>query len=81
MNWTPPTTNTDGTALTDLAGFRVLYGQSSSDLDQSVVIDNPGLTSYTVGNLAAGQWFFAVRAVNSVGMESDSSNVGSKTIN
>ena len=80
VNWTPPTTNTDGSALTDLAGFRVLYGRTSTNLDQSVEIDNEGLTSYTVGNLASGQWFFAVRAVNSQGFESDSSNVGSKTI-
>jgi hypothetical protein len=33
-----------------------------------------------VNNLASGQWFFAVYAVNSNGGESDISNVASKTI-
>ena len=26
LNWTAPTTNTDGTALTDLAGYKIYYG-------------------------------------------------------
>ena len=27
VSWTPPTTNTDGSALTNLAGYRVAYGR------------------------------------------------------
>jgi hypothetical protein len=80
VNWTPPTTNTDGTALTDLAGFKVVYGRSSTTLNQSASVTNAGLTSYTVNSLTSGQWFFAVRAVNSAGVESDISNVATKTI-
>ncbi len=80
VTWTPPTTNTDGSALTDLAGYRVAYGNSSTNLGQSQSLDNPGLSSYTVNNLAAGTWYFAVYAVNSSGIESGISNVASKTI-
>ena len=80
VNWTPPTTNTDGSALTDLAGYRVAYGNSASSLDQSASLSNPGLTTYTVNNLASGTWFFAVYAVNSTGVESGISNVATKTI-
>ena len=40
-----------------------------------------GVSSYTVSSLAVGQWFFAVYAVNAAGVESDISNVASKTIN
>jgi hypothetical protein len=80
VSWTPPTTNTDGSALTNLAGYRVAYGRSASDLSESADVDNPGLSSFTVNNLAIGQWFFAVYAVNSTGMESDISNVATKTI-
>jgi len=29
VSWIPPTTNTDGTALTDLAGYKVYYGTVS----------------------------------------------------
>jgi hypothetical protein len=80
VSWTPPTTNIDGTTLTDLNGFRIAYGNSSSNLDQSVSVTNAGLTSYTVNNLTSGQWYFAVFAVNSAGTESGISNVASKTI-
>ena len=34
VNWTAPTTNTDGTPLTNLAAFRVYYGTSSTSLTQ-----------------------------------------------
>jgi predicted small lipoprotein YifL len=81
VNWSAPTTNTDGSALTDLAGFRIAYGQSQTNLDQSASITNASLTTYTVNNLSQGTWYFAVYAVNSSGLESDISNVGSKTIN
>ncbi len=80
VNWTPPTTNTDGSALTDLAGYRVVYGRTSNSLEQSASLNNAGLTSYTVNNLTSGRWFFAVYAVNSQGVESDISNIASKTI-
>jgi predicted phage tail protein len=80
VSWVPPTTNDDGSPLTDLAGYRVAYGRASGDLDQSATVSNASLSSYTVENLASGQWFFAVYAVNSAGIESDISNVANKTI-
>jgi hypothetical protein len=80
VNWTAPTTNTDGSALTNLAGFRIAYGTSQTNLDQSVDLDNASLSTYTVNNLSSGTWYFAVYAVNSSGVESDISNVGSKAI-
>ena len=80
VSWTPPTANTDGSALTNLAGYRVAYGRSATELDQSADVDSVGVTTYTVNNLATGQWFFAVYAVNSGGIESDVSNVATKTI-
>jgi hypothetical protein len=32
LRWITPTTNTDGTALTNLGGFRIYYGTSSNNL-------------------------------------------------
>jgi hypothetical protein len=80
LSWTPPTQNSDGSALTDLAGFRITYGRSASALDRSVSLSNPSLSRYMVENLSSGTWFFAVSAVNSQGVASNSSNVASKTI-
>jgi hypothetical protein len=80
VSWLPPTTNTDGSTLIDLEGYRVAYGRAADDLDESVDLANPGLTTYTISNLTSGQWFFAVYAINSAGMQSDLSNVATKTI-
>jgi len=80
VNWTPPTTNTDGTPLTDLAGYRIVYGRSADELDQSVDVTNPGLSSLNVGNLSTGTWYFGVIVVNTAGVESDISNIATKLI-
>lgn len=80
LSWQPPTENVDGSPLTNLAGYRVVWGTSQNALNQSAQLANPGLTSYVIENLAAGTWYFAVRAYNSDGLESALSNVVSKTI-
>ena len=77
---TPPTQNSDGSALTNLAGMRVYYGTSASSLSQ--VLDLPGAaaTTYTLGNLASGTWYFAATAYTSGGQESSPSVTASKSI-
>src|SRR6267142_2349612 len=67
LDWIPPTQNHDGTTLTNLAGYRVHYGRSPSQMTQSITIRNPGLTSYVVDDLAPGTWYFAVTSYTSVG--------------
>ena len=62
--------NTDGSTLTDLAGFRIDYGTSAGALNQTVEIANPGLATYVVNGLTSGNWYFAVWAYNSAGAES-----------
>lgn len=80
LSWQAPTSNTNGTALTDLAGFRIYYGTNSSSLTRVIDVSNPGAVSYVVTNLAAGTWYFAITAYTNTGQESAKSNVGSKTI-
>lgn len=80
VNWTPPLYNTDGSALTDLSGYRVHYGAASNSLTQTVQITNIGTVSYTLSNLTSGTWYFGVTAYDSTGVESALSNVASKTI-
>jgi len=80
LRWTPPTEREDGSALNNLAGYKVLYGLDQTDLDHVVVLDNPGLTSYVVDNLYPGTWYFALTAFDTEGRESGFSNVGSKMI-
>lgn len=80
LSWQPPTQNTDGSALTNLAGYRVHYGSSPSTLNQVITINNPSITSYVVNNLSAGTHYFAVTAFTTSGSESALSNIASKTI-
>lgn len=80
LSWQPPTQNSDGSALTDLAGYEVWYGSSTSNLSQVIALSNPSLSSYVVENLPTGTWYFAVVALNSRGGVSALSNTGSKTI-
>lgn len=78
LAWSAPTTNTNGTAATNLAGFNVYVGTSSGSYSQKI---NAGdVTSYTVANLNSGStYYFAVTAYNTSGMESTYSNQASKT--
>lgn len=80
LSWTPPTSNTDGTTLTNLAGYRIAYGTSSTALTQTIQVANPGLSSYTLSSLSPGTYYFAVRAYTSSGTESSNSNVQVKTV-
>jgi hypothetical protein len=81
VNWQPPTANTNGSAITNLAGYTISYGTSAANLSSSVKVANAGLTSYVVENLTAGTtYYFGVAAYNSAGETSKVSNVASKTI-
>ncbi len=78
LAWNAPTTNTDGTPLTDLAGYKIYYGTSSGNYTSSVNIGN--VTSYTITNLSSGTYFFAMTTYDTSGIESSFSNELSKTI-
>ena len=80
ITWTPPTQNTDNTPITNLRGYRIYFGTSPGNLNQMLELANAGISSGVVENLAPGTWYFAVKAYNSSNVESDLSNVTSKTI-
>jgi len=80
LSWTPPTQNTDGTALTNLAGYRIYWGTTSGSYPNSVMIDQPGVTTYVVENLVPGTYEFVSTAINADGVESDYSNPATKTV-
>lgn len=79
LDWTPPTQNTDGTALTNLASYQILFGTDPNALSKSATV-KAGVSSFTIDNLAAGKWYGVVIAVTSAGAESDSSNLASKAV-
>jgi hypothetical protein len=80
LSWTPPTRNTDGSALTDLKGYKAYFGQAPGQYTKSVDVNDPAATSLQIDNLASGTWYFAMKAVDTAGNESAFSNEASKTI-
>ena len=81
VNWNPPTENTDGTPLTNLAGYDIHYGTKPGNYTQTITVSNPGIATYVVDNLSPGTYYFAVAAVNSQGAESPMSAAASATVN
>lgn len=83
LSWMPPTQNMDGSALTNLAGYRIHYGTGAGGeayaLDRAIDLTNPALRTYVVTGLTSGTWYFAVRALTASG-QSDLSNVATKIV-
>jgi hypothetical protein len=80
ISWLAPTTNTDGTPLTNLAGFYIHYGANKSALNKRIVINTVGVSNYVVDNLSSGTYYFSVSSYTTTGVESDLSKIVSKTI-
>ena len=80
LTWTPPTQNTDGSALTNLAGYRIYWGTSQNNYPHSQTLNGPGFSSFVVDQLTPATWYFVVTAFDSAGNESAYSNVATKTV-
>src|ERR1700722_1081660 len=78
--WSPPGVNTDGSPLTNLAGYYVHFGTSEASLTQIIELTDASATTYVVSNLSPGTYYFAVSAYNSLGLEGAWSNIASKTL-
>lgn len=80
LSWSAPSTNADGSPVSDLAGYRVYYGTAQGFYTDNVTINNPATLSTTISNLPADTYYVVVRAFNSVNAESQASIEVSKTI-
>ena len=72
LSWVAPTTNADGTPLTDLAGFKLYYREASSTSWSPINVGNQ--TNFTVTGLYNRTYHFTVTAYNSFGFESEFSD-------
>jgi hypothetical protein len=80
LSWSKPTQNTDGSPLTDLAGYVIRYGTSAAALNSQISIGSPNSTDVEISNLAAGNWYFEVASINTADVESQFSAPISKAI-
>jgi hypothetical protein len=80
LTWTVPTQNTDGSPVTDLAGYHIYYGTTEGEWTSTITVSDATETSYVVSGLASGTYYFTIVAFNSAGDDSPQSNIASKTI-
>lgn len=81
LDWTAPTQNSDNSALTDLAGYRVKYCTGAcSGGPYTTTVDVGNVVTYTVTSLSSGTYYFVVVAYDNVGNLSTNSSEVSKVI-
>ncbi len=80
LSWAKPTVNTNGTPLTNLAGYVIRYGTNAGALTSVISLGSPNATSTEIGNLTPGTWYFEVAAINTANVESPFSGPANTTI-
>ena len=80
--WTIPTTRADGSALSasDLAGYEVYYTNDSGTVSAVVPVAGGTTASTLVSNLASGNYYFSVSAIDTGGLKSALSSLVSVSI-
>jgi hypothetical protein len=81
VTWSPPTRNTNGTPLKNLAGYTLLFGTAPKTYSTAISIDDPTATRYVVSGLPPGTYYFALSAINSTGRHSVLSAEASGRVN
>jgi hypothetical protein len=79
LAWDAPTENVDGTPIEGLAGYRIHFGPSATELNQLIEVSGADSTTYVIDGLTSGTYYFAVSAYNSFGIEGALSNIASKS--
>lgn len=70
LSWPRPTQNVDGSALTDLAGYRVYWGTTFGVYPNSRTLSGADTLESRIDGLTPGAWHFAVTAINTASRES-----------
>ncbi|MCG7939772.1 MAG: putative Ig domain-containing protein [Candidatus Thiodiazotropha lotti] len=82
LNWTAPTTRTDGSSLnlSDISGYQIYVGTTASNLQMHVDLSQGDLSSYTLDNMDLGDYYVAITAYDHNGNSSDLSNIVQKSV-
>lgn len=82
LNWVPPIVRDDGSSLdmSDISGYKIYMGASPDDLKLYAEISDAYTTKHVINNVESGVYYFSITAFSSDNLESEKSNVVSKTI-
>lgn len=74
ITWQPATHNVDGDELGTIEGYIIKWGQVSGSYPNSLIISDTSPATTSIGNLAAGDYFFVMQTLMPSGLISDYSN-------
>lgn len=76
LSWTPPTTNNDGTAITNLSGYKIYWSTTSGNYTNVQSKDVGNVTTIPIVNVTGSNsvYYFVATAYNTSGNESGFSN-------
>ncbi len=81
LSWTTPTEREDNTPLTlfEIAGYKIYYGTTPAQYNDSITINNSQTTSYLFEDFATGTYYFVITTLDTNGRESQQSSEVQKT--
>ena len=80
LTWSPPTQNTDGTAITGPVSYKIYWGPGPGNYPNNKPVPASAGTTAIVDQLTPGTYYFVVTAIDGSSTESVPSNVATKTI-
>jgi len=82
LSWIAPIERIDGTSLSmaEIAGYRIYMGSSATNLALLTDVADAYIMKYKVDNLGEGTYYFAVSTYSIENIESNVSQIVSKTI-
>jgi outer membrane biosynthesis protein TonB len=84
MSWTAPSTRVNGEKLEmgEIEKYTVKYGteQNIEERSHKAIVDNGQLMEYEIAGLGEGTWYFAIKTIDTNGLESAWSESAIKTI-
>jgi Putative Ig domain len=79
LSWAAPVLNSSGSNV-ELAGYQIYYGNEPTNMTHVITISSVAETAYTVSELSAGTWYFAITAFDTAHVESNLSAIVSVSI-
>jgi hypothetical protein len=73
ISWKKPLLNTDGSPLNNISMYKIMYGSSPGEKENTIYFDGTALAG-TIENLSSGDYFFSMATITNNALESDASD-------
>ncbi len=73
ISWEKPLLNTNGSSLNNISSYRIMYGSSAENKDNTVYFDGSAVVG-TIEDLSPGDYFLSMTTITQNALESDESD-------